>query len=178
MFVVLFTASFDFEPNILALNFFLGVANCFSSNRDFHFVLAGRGLDAFVDKLSSFDNVSHYSNLSPADMDRVFCEADIYLSPVTSGSGMKTKVAEALSYGLPVIATSHSLIGYEAVHHSDFIVNADDLGSFEVALASAYSLPPDLYQLLRKQAFDSFLETYCAEGESIYLEIKVLLGLS
>lgn len=178
VFTVLFTASFDFEPNILALNFFLNIANSFSSNRDFQFVLAGRGLDAFVDKLSSFNNVSYYSNLSSVDMERVFCEADIYLSPVTSGSGMKTKVAEALSYGLPVIATSHSLIGYEAVHHSDFIVNADDLDSFGVALASACSLSPNLYQLLRKQAFDSFLETYCTDGESVYLEIKVLLGLS
>lgn len=35
------------------------------------------------------------------------------ISPIFVGSGMKTKVAEAMSYGLPIIGTCHSFIGYD-----------------------------------------------------------------
>lgn len=39
------------------------------------------------------------------DMTPLFREADIYLSPILQGAGVKIKTVEALSHGLPVVAT-------------------------------------------------------------------------
>ena len=50
---------------------------------------------------------------SPETMNPFFMSSDMVLAPIFSGSGMKVKVAEAMSYGLPVITTSHGAIGYE-----------------------------------------------------------------
>lgn len=50
---------------------------------------------------------------TPDDMTPYFNDASIYIAPVFDGAGMKVKVAEAMSYGLPVIGTKHAMIGYE-----------------------------------------------------------------
>jgi len=42
------------------------------------------------------------------------------ISPVQTGAGMKVKVAEALSLGLPIIGSPETLIGYEeAINDKD-----------------------------------------------------------
>lgn len=45
----------------------------------------------------------------------IFNRADIYLSPVFLGPGMKTKVLEAIYHGIPVVASKTSLRGYESI---------------------------------------------------------------
>ncbi|MEZ9340307.1 hypothetical protein AB4176_20875 [Vibrio splendidus] len=118
----LFTASFDFEPNIDALNLFVETA---CAHPDLKFVAAGR-------KLKNF-NYDHVSNLTLIDsptvdrMESIFIGAKGYISCVNFGSGMKTKVAEAMKYGLPVYATDNSLVGYEEVLNKEYINNYSDL---------------------------------------------------
>jgi glycosyltransferase involved in cell wall biosynthesis len=46
-------------------------------------------------------------------MAELLTEADLFISPVFSGAGMKPEVIEALFYGLPIIASETSLKGYE-----------------------------------------------------------------
>lgn len=50
---------------------------------------------------------------SPEDMAPYFLGASLYVAPIFDGAGMKVKVAESLSYGLPLIGTEHALIGYD-----------------------------------------------------------------
>lgn len=49
---------------------------------------------------------------SPESMVPYFESADMVLAPIFEGGGMKVKIAEAMSYGLPVVTTSHGVIGY------------------------------------------------------------------
>jgi glycosyltransferase involved in cell wall biosynthesis len=49
---------------------------------------------------------------SPESMDPLFKQADVFIAPIFEGGGMKVKVAEALSYGMPVVGTPHALVGY------------------------------------------------------------------
>ena len=108
---VLFTASFSHEPNVAAFKKLLEVAAMLPN---LNFLIAGRKLD----KVSSFscgDNVRLVSDPDEGLMSSLFVEANIYCSLVDEGSGMKTKIAEALSYGLVCVSTCHSAIGYEAV---------------------------------------------------------------
>ena len=49
-----------------------------------------------------------------------YAQADLVVSPILSGSGMKTKTAEAFMYGLPVVGTPEAFEGYD--------VNYDRIG--------------------------------------------------
>lgn len=74
-----------------------------------------------VDRANWFQNVRLED--TPPDMFPFFEEADIYLAPIFDGAGMKVKVAEALSYGLPVIGTSHAWTGYEMADKGKMIAD-------------------------------------------------------
>lgn len=111
----IFTASFDFFPNIQAATSVVETAN---NNSNAAFVLAGRKLDALG--LDVPDNVYIFDGLSNEEMSSLLSTCDVFYSPLTLGSGMKTKVAEALSYGLHIYGSRHTMIGYE-----DIIDNSD-----------------------------------------------------
>lgn len=63
---------------------------------------------------------------SPDDMAPYFNDASFYIAPVFDGAGMKVKVAEAMSYGLPVIGTKHAMIGYERSLEVNKVICTDD----------------------------------------------------
>jgi len=100
--------------------------------------------------------------------------SDIFISPVFQGSGMKTKVLDAISYGLPVLASEHSLIGYEKIKKDFPIVlfkdsKTDFLEKF-TKIINYYNLynKKDIFSMSRKlflnnytiDAFYSIFEDY------------------
>lgn len=50
---------------------------------------------------------------TPETMRPLFDEAEMVCAPIFDGGGMKVKIAEAMSYGLPIVTTSHGVIGYD-----------------------------------------------------------------
>lgn len=103
---------------------------------------------------------------SPEDMGPYFRAATLAIAPVFDGAGMKVKVAEALSYGLPVVGTSHALKGYtikqgidsyESNTKEEFVSNIDAFFSLSeedrIAMRhKAYQLYADRYSMKRSQA--------------------------
>ncbi|WP_407254626.1 glycosyltransferase [Escherichia coli] len=75
----------------------------------------GRRLDIFITNagIQAPDNVTFESDIEPERLEQLYLESRLFLCPVRHGSGMKTKIAEALSYGLYVIANTRSTCGYE-----------------------------------------------------------------
>lgn len=78
------------------------------------------------DKLNEL--VSQYNNVilarDPEDISIYFKKTDVYIAPIFTGAGMKVKVAEAISWGLFTIGTTHAFIGYNIEHkESGFIAN-------------------------------------------------------
>ncbi|MBE5852155.1 MAG: glycosyltransferase family 4 protein [Lachnospiraceae bacterium] len=63
---------------------------------------------------------------TPEDMAPYFEEASIYIAAVFEGAGMKVKVGEALSYGLPVIGTSHAFIGYDNINVGKYVADTEE----------------------------------------------------
>ncbi len=60
------------------------------------------------------------------DMAPLFRAADIYVSPVRHGAGVKMKTVEALSYGLPVVATPVAAQGCGLEHGRHLLIAAGD----------------------------------------------------
>ncbi|MGR5195425.1 glycosyltransferase [Vibrio rotiferianus] len=110
----LFTGSFAFVPNYEALSILL---KQYSSLKKIgvKIVVSGYKLSDVVsqNKMKEYSDVFTFVCSPDKDkMNTIFQDSDFFISPVISGSGMKTKVAESLSYGLPVLGTTHSFIGY------------------------------------------------------------------
>lgn len=120
---ILFTASFRHSPNISALHDLLRVATLCP---DLRFVVAGLELERLLPDLPQLANVEWHPSPEEAAMQALFDGADAYFCPVNEGSGMKTKVAEALQGFLPALVSGHSALGYEpAVASGAVTVYAD-----------------------------------------------------
>lgn len=92
---------------------------------------------------------------SPDNMEPYFLEADLYIAPVFDGAGMKVKVAEALSYGVPVAGTAHAWIGYDGIISGKYTADTADefLNLIQGILEKQVELPS------AKDVLDEF-ETY------------------
>ncbi|OCH61295.1 hypothetical protein A6D98_01685 [Aliivibrio fischeri] len=154
----LFTASFDFEPNLIALNEFRNIAK---NNPTIKFVVAGRKLDAH--SCNDLNNLKYIDSPSVDDMDLIFKRAFGYISCVINGSGMKTKVAEAMKYGLPIYATENSLIGYECLTGKSYIYK------YECANDLAGKLNTN-FHVDRKEIIDDFNAFFSIERVKSELE--------
>lgn len=75
-----------------------------------------------------------YTKLGRVDsLTELYSSSSVVVSPIVSGAGMKVKNIEALSYGMPIVATSFSMDGIN-VKHNDSALLADDWDGFAKAL--------------------------------------------
>jgi glycosyltransferase involved in cell wall biosynthesis len=72
------------------------------------------------------------ANVSP-----YFEEARLFVAPLRYGAGMKGKVGHALSFGLPIVATSVATEGFDLADGENCLI-ADDTASFAQAIVRLY----------------------------------------
>lgn len=101
-------------------------------------------------------NVFLYSN--PNDIDPYYLQAYAYVAPIFYGAGMKVKIAEALSCGLPVITTNHSSAGYESVQ--DLITVCETSDDFIQEIRGLLKTEESAYEQLRKRISEGFKSHY------------------
>ncbi|MFO3905288.1 glycosyltransferase [Enterobacter hormaechei] len=111
---LIFTGSFDFFPNIDSAKKILFKAHEYP---EILFILAGRKINSL--EFPDMSNVLLFDSLNNDEMAALLSESDVFYSPLVMGSGMKTKVAEALSHGLYIYASEHTMIGYEDIKNND-----------------------------------------------------------
>ena len=109
----LITGSLWYGPNADGVIWFLNnVWKKFSEHSDVPLHIAGSRPNEEIRRLSKlYKNVELIEN--PEDMLPHFEQASCYIVPIFNGAGMKVKIAEAMMYGIPIIASEHALIGYE-----------------------------------------------------------------
>lgn len=156
-FDVLFTGSFSFAPNIQAYSDFIQLSK---NHPELRFVVAGRGLSSIVKK--NYHNVTHFCSPTDSEMKNIFESSRTYISPVNDGSGMKTKIAEALSFGLYVLASKHSVIGYEEILEKDCLtVYSGDLNE---AFTKWYKRECEFNKWNAQQVFNEFYSYSIAQA--------------
>lgn len=105
---------------------------------------------------------------TPEDMSPYFRAADVYIASVFDGAGMKVKVAEALSYGLPVIGTTHAYIGYEDVQYGKFLANTANEFTLQINKFVIEHLHVD-----RCNIFNEFYSKFSMKASEIFYKMLI-----
>lgn len=80
-------------------------------NADFNIV--GRGMDKLAPSFLSNSNIHITGEVNAETLDQFYYDTDIFISTLFSGGGMKTKIAEAMMFALPIIGTDEAFQGYD-----------------------------------------------------------------
>lgn len=112
-------------------------------------LVVGRGLDALGALPDNVERIGPVEDLSPW-----YAGAALVIAPILSGSGMKTKVAEALMHGKRVVGTSEAFTGYApevlAANHL-----CDDPAAFAAAINAACAAPPPAFDPALRAVYEA-----------------------
>jgi glycosyltransferase involved in cell wall biosynthesis len=75
--------------------------------------VVGKGFERHREELAAYPNMHVVGTVEA--LHPWYARCSFVVAPIFDGSGMKTKVAEALMYGKPVIGTPEAFAGYESV---------------------------------------------------------------
>lgn len=96
--------------------------------------IVGRGLEKFKTELERNDNVQVIGEVD--SLSQWYYDAHFVIAPIFDGSGMKTKVAEALMYGKKIVGTSEAFSGYEDIaSHAGWLCETAE--QFVIAIENA-----------------------------------------
>ena len=156
---LLITGSLWFMSNVKGIMWFINnVYTKLSEEGKLQLVIAGRQprdeLKALCKKYKSI-----YLIDSPDDMNSIFSEANLAVAPIFEGAGMKIKVAEALSHGLPVIGTNHAFIGYSD-ESNDCLVPANNSEDFIRVIREFMMISEKEFMQRSEKAHMLFLNNY------------------
>jgi len=100
---------------------------------DSQLTLAGRGPAPNIDRITS--DLEHVNIIyNPDSMDDILNQADIYLCPTSLGGGLKLRIMDGLSHGLPVITHKVSARGYDSFEKQGYLFSYSSPTDFEAVL--------------------------------------------
>jgi len=113
-------------------------------------LVVGRGLDALGPLPDTIERIGPVDDLSPW-----YAGAALVIAPILSGSGMKTKVAEALMHGKRVVGTSEAFTGYAPeVVAANHLCDAPQ--DFAAAVNAALAEPPPAFDPLLRALYERY----------------------
>lgn len=120
---IVFSGSLNYEPNIMAIKWFIKkiYPKLIVYDADVSFSVIGRGASHSLIKFLEGHNNVHYVGEVPNIMDELL-EYDISIAPMISGSGMQFKILEAMSVGIPVVATTLAKGDINAADKRDILI--------------------------------------------------------
>ena len=102
----LLCVGYAFFANIEGMKWFID--NVFKELHNCTLLIVGSGMDKVF---KTDNNIKVFGYVE--DLSAFYYKADAVILPIFSGGGMKTKTAEALMYGCPIIGTKEAFEGYE-----------------------------------------------------------------
>ncbi len=127
---VLFVGSFAHQPNVDAVRWYLDAVHPLVKREvgDYPLRIVGRGapaeLEAQADGDAGVEFVGWVADLAPE-----YARARVAIAPLRYGAGVKGKIGEALSHGVPMVMTSVGSEGMD-LHHDATALIADDPEGF------------------------------------------------
>ncbi|MCL2596416.1 MAG: glycosyltransferase family 4 protein [Paludibacter sp.] len=143
-------------------------------NATFHIV--GNRMDELSAKLKQYNNIVVTGKVSNDELSKYYYESDVFISTLFKGGGMKTKIAEAMMYGLPVIGTKESFIGYE-FDHNLIGINTDDEDEI-IRFIDKLDKNRDLLKVMSMNSRDIFVNRYSILQSVSYIGSALVYPLS
>ncbi len=136
-------------------------------NLDLKILVVGKITNHFED----FNNVTKIDYLE--DLTAVYSRSKIAICPILSGTGLKIKVIEALSYGLPIVCTERGVDGMISKTKNGCLVTNDPV-EFANNINNLL-LNKQFYKQISNEAQDYFSDNN--DTEKLYLKIDKFFGI-
>ncbi|MBA3662807.1 MAG: glycosyltransferase family 4 protein [Bacteroidetes bacterium] len=156
---IFYFASMDWMPNQEAADWFL--SNCwkkvFHAVHDCKLVIAGKNMPQRFLKLNQ-PNVLVIGNINNSK--DFYNQHDIMLVPLLTGSGLRIKIIEGMSYGKAIVSTTVGAEGIPVTHGKNILIadNPDDFSAAVIELLNndekRHSLESEAQKLAEKE-FDN-----------------------
>ena len=151
--ILLFNGTLGYKPNLDALDIILQKINpLLLATKGFKYkvIVCGNKLPSGYSGLVSYKDRNIIYAGFVADINPYFKGADIFINPVIDGGGIKTKLVEALGYGLSVVSTKSGAIGIPAEVTADKmkLVADNDWESFAgqvISMNTVATTPRDFF---------------------------------
>lgn len=127
---ILFSGSLNFYPNYHGMKYFL--KNIYFELNSMHphikLKITGSVDEKIKEEFLKYRNIEFTGFLSDEEMKNILKNCLCMVIPIIKGSGIKIKLLEALSMGIPVIATNHCFEGipYEIGSNIPYLVAKDN----------------------------------------------------
>ncbi len=157
--VGVFVGSIDIPGNYLSIEKYLSMIR--RNGAPFKLRVIGVASDSSIGKLSHPD-IEYLGYVE--DMDHIFLNSDFVFCPIHGGTGIKTKVVEALSYGIPVLTTQDGLSGLAIPEELVF--------KFDLSDNSIYGLEERYTSLASDSAVDSRINYFATNFGSDIIHKK------
>ncbi len=126
--ILLFNGALYQNSNYEALDIILEKINPVleKAGSPYKILICGKGLPDRYQELKGYANHNIVYPGFVEDISEYFKAADIFLNPIMTGGGVKTKAIEAIAYGCKVISTQFGAMGIEAEVCGDQLVKLED----------------------------------------------------
>ncbi len=177
---IIFTGTLDMLPNINSAKFLIDNFDKIKETTGIKtLIIAGR--NPRIDLLEvKREDIKIIANPSKEEMEKLLLESKIYVSPVFEGSGMKTKFLEAIAYGLPILASEHTMIGYDTFDRSTInfveVFNDFDIEDFIKKLQEIYGSYKE-YNIEDYEEIRNFFVNEFSEGKVVEKIKNIIMEL-
>lgn len=131
-----FIGGFQHEPNVDAMHYFAAeiLPLVRTELPEVRLRIVGSHMPESIRQLDSpaIEAVGYVAEVEPC-----FAQARIFVAPLRHGAGMKGKIGQSLSQGLPVVTTAIGAEGMGLTHERDALI-ADDPCAFAAAVVRLY----------------------------------------
>lgn len=140
--LIFFNGALSYKPNTDALRFILDEINPLlqqQKNLNYRILICGKDLPSSFKKLKTYTDKNVIYAGFVDDITAYFKAADIFLNPIITGGGVKTKVIDAISFGATVISckTGAAGIHLKACGNKINIVKDNDAAAFVYKILQA-----------------------------------------
>lgn len=127
--ILLFNGLLNYLPNRQALDDLLSHVNpLLQQEKEFEYrlIICGKNLPDSYQQLNAYEKENILFAGFVEDIEIYFKAADVFLNPVLSGGGIKTKMVEAIALGTTVVSTQTGAIGIRLEICGDKLKQAPD----------------------------------------------------
>ncbi len=158
---ILFPGSLLFGPNMSGIKWFYN--NVFKEiikEHNIKLYITGKYSSVIKKEIDSWNNVRLTGFVSDEEMAKLYQECLFTVSPIFDGSGIKMKLLDIMSYGVPVIASEASVEGLEK---NDFLPVAKDAVEFQSFVRELLTNSQKRVSLSDKE-YEFFYKVYASDN--------------